>query len=209
MHRCMRRQSILHAKKKAEERQRRTKIIVSVIVAGLFILSVFSVMLYSPTAPQGQQVQDGGQGFSTVTQGQQTYYQTEIDGVDRQFLFLPSTTRTIPAEFNQSILDAQMVAVGFDPTQDNLSVIDYARSIISRDFSERGQVPIPVTTANSSQYDMDVIDCTTTDTSGFIFLYANTTRITQEGSCVLVQGTGPSQLLQALEQLRYRYYGVI
>ena len=171
----------------------------------LMIMSVFGVMLYGQNDTASSVSESGYDFIAREEQGLQVW-QTEIAGDTASFLYLPSQTESVSAEFNRATLHEPLLILAFDPTQQDLEIIDYARARFAEDLQQNTQSSGTAVTVESSAYDIPLLNCS--EDSAVVFRYGNQTSISQDGSCVVVQGEDPRSFLVALERLRYIYYGV-
>lgn len=204
----MKRRSVMASKKRQQKSERLKQIVIFAILAGLMIISVFSVMLYNDDASGANTIEDSGMLFQQRADGQIVIWETEMAGQDVAFFYLPSQLADISADYNTAALVSPAIFVAFDPAQEDLEFIDFARFHISEDLQLNGQQAIAAITSNSSAYPaLPVIDCQTEPV--ILFRYGNTTSISEQGSCVVVQGVSPQEIIRAGERLRYGYYEAI
>lgn len=190
-----------------EKRQRRIRVGISLFM--LFIL-VFSSVAYFFTPDTNSFTYNGvrfrGQADSAgFIQG----YVAKIDGTQQTFFSRPTDTLNIelPIGFPESLRDAPVTIILFDP-EDNLTALyDLFRFELERSLKDR--VLAPAVTAQSPQYpQFPVYSCAqATSESPVVLLTQGTIAITNADGCVTISG-GQYDFALLLDRIRYRLLGV-
>lgn len=202
----MKRRSVVASAHNRSKKQRRKQIILVGGIGGLFVLSIFSVILYAPDEFQGAAFSDSGFQFSITQQGGQAFLTTTVNNQQPLFLFLPSDVANIPGRPDPTIVNAPIIYVAFDPTQEMLDVIDFARFLIGMDFESSGQQVIPAITQPSDIYDFPHIDCT--QEPALVVRFGNETSIALDGFCTVIQGETSTDVIRATDRFRFLYHGI-
>jgi hypothetical protein len=202
----VKRRSVLARTKQNGKKQKIIQISLGIFIVAIMVFSVFGIML-GGNIDQENSIIEQNHTFIVVEDQGVSFWQTEIDEINVNFLYLPSQLNITVRDFNIVPLYDQELLLAFNPSQDKLDIVDFARAIFSVDIRSKGQVAIPAITEESPLYFFETLDCSNTTRSAIVFRYANETNIMQEGSCVIVQGSDQRNLLMALDRLRYTYYG--
>ncbi len=202
-------------RERREKKKKRRRTIISLI---LLFLMVFGFTLASiiVNRPQGtstaQQPRQGGNtvsynGYEFEFTGD--YYKADIQDKERNFLFTPLDTQGIemPAQARQSLQNAPVYILTFNPNSSDIQSIELARYQITRNLDKR---VVAAVTRNSSQYTLPIITCdNATPSNPVIYLNSeNQTNINYKNGCVTINGL-EGDLIRATEKVIYEILGVI
>ena len=188
-----------------ERKERRKKVVMSLVISFLMVASAFGVYLGS----QQDNIRDYGISFTIDYEAQ--VYRARIDGQRLSFYYLPSSVSTIPVDQDAIPLIRESLAtiVTFDPGLDefNLQVADLLRF----DLAETLNKPLINAVAKPSPLypSLPVMTCDNATTQmPVISIEADAQpRIFREDNCVriLANATG---MLEIRDRFLYEYLGV-
>lgn len=190
------------------------KLFLGIFVAFIMVSSIFGFILgFSGAGAPGQQrFDDYGIRFTQVVVNNQPFFEARINGMDYEFIYLPSqTTSVAPDDQTRALLQQPIHAITFEPPQEPVGVLEFVRGSLANDAARQGeQVTLGTTQASSVFNDAPAITCEDANEQQMVILlrYANQTGITAQGNCIIAEGIIPSDLLLVGEYLRYTRLGV-
>lgn len=190
-----------------ERRQRRIRVAISVFM--LFIL-VFSSVAYFFT-PDPNSFSYNGIRFRAQADsaGFIQGYVAKVDGEQRSFFTRPTDTLSLalPEGFPESLRDAQVVVVLFDPADNLTPLYDVFRFELEKTLGTSPML-VPAVTTESEQYAFPVYSCAqAAPGSPVILLTQGTMGIAEKDGCIVVAG-GQYDFALLLDRIRYRLLGV-
>jgi len=185
--------------------EQRRKVLVSVVLAALMVMSGFGVYL-SNQQSRAPVVKDFGVKFRVDPSGR--FYEAELGGRDIPFYYLPSAVSSLRLADKSLLGDADAVVVSFDPdvSPRNLQFLDVVRFDIAQYFQK------PVIQAvgmPSSFYSLPVIGCVNASASVPVIFFnvSEKPRVRVDGYCV-VASANMTGFLELRDALLYDQYGV-
>lgn len=175
----------------------------------LMISSVFGVMFYGFSNPQGS-YKYNGHTLKVV----ENNYVTEIDGKQLTFYFLPENVENL--NFSEDIkakLSSPILTILFDPEDENIEYMDLLRfELIELSSSEAIKTYfLPAMTKESDIYNLPIMSCddATATQPTLYFLTGNSTKIYQDNNCIIFQGTYGTDIVRLRDRLLYQLSGIM
>lgn len=198
------------ALKRIKERQeRRKKVVMSIILSALMILSLAGIYLSSSSA-QGS-FKEFGVRFSVVPGSNGVnLYEGKVGGVKRSFYFLPSALLGIdyPSEANDVLRSSEALIVSFDPNSsvDSKQYIDLVRFDL---FNNLDKPVISAQESDSGEYFLPVVGCDNASASLPVVLFRedDNLSVSFDNNCLVMQGKG-GDFLALRDKFLYEYYGI-
>lgn len=182
------------------------KIVMSVFIALIMILSVFGVIIGSYTS----ELKYGKQKFTINEQGQ---YLTDIDDVQTVFYTLPPDALVLNVSQSaiQRMLDSSLLITTFNPrlANDSLPYIEVSRFDIAAGMKDKFIIN-SVSEFSSEYAALAIVDCANASVEAPVIFFnsSDTMSVYETGNCVYVNGRG-SDFLRFRDRVLYEYYGVI
>lgn len=194
-----------------EKRERRNKIVLSIVIALLMVLSTFGFVLDYAGGGSGQseKAQSDYGPLTFKLSGQAVV--TEVKGQTLQFGFFPSQLDGINVSAGiREALHQPAFYITSDPSDPYASAIDE----MALRYSEMMPVltqgyPLPAFT-NATDYARPGITCANASVSVPVlyFKYGNDTAIRYEGGCIIAEARTPTDVLALADRLLYTTMGV-
>ncbi len=195
-----------------EKRERRNKIILSVVIALLMVLSTFGFVLDYAGGSNGQteRVQSDYGALTFKVSGQTVV--TKVNGQTLQFGFFPNQLSSIEVGTGvKEALRQPTIYITSDVADPYVGPIDE----MALRFSEmmpiltQGYV-IPAFT-NMTQYNRPAISCANASVSMPVlyFKYGNDTAVTYQDGCVIAEARTPTDLVAVADKLFFTVMGVV
>lgn len=194
----------------AERRRKRMTFLFSMFVILTMVGGIFAAMLYNPATQERMEYGDHEIAIKELAGGG-SVYTLELNGNDVELQHLPALVTYLDVDPGVAPLlaGAQQLALVADAntTPEELPLVDYAR------FQLALGLPAPSFTAMTGEnaYNQPVFNCSMASPQLPVLLFTpsnGTPRITRDGSCVTVEGSGRG-LLAAKDRLLYERYGII
>jgi len=196
-----------------ERRQRRNKIILSVFIALIMILSTFGFVLDYAGDGGAQQSENAQSDYGPLTfklNGQAVV--TKVNGQTLQFGFFPSQLNDINVSAGvREALHQPAFYITSDPSDPYAPAID--------ELALRYSEMIPVLTqgypllafTNATGYSRPSISCANASATSPVlyFKYGNDTAIRYEGDCIIAEARTPTDVLALADRLIYIMMGVV
>lgn len=197
----------------------RKEIWMTILIAGVMVLSVFGIIFSSY---RGQQKEDTYNGYKFVST--QQGWMTHIDDQKVYFNYAPTQLEDLnvsPAVF--SLLDSPVIVITFDPLSEQIDEVEAARLTLAQSFTiQMGKAIIYGVTQESSEYNLSEYHCANaTSTLPVIELRSvdesgipegdnieKGTSIYSEGACVIV-ASRQRDWMAASERLIYGMLNII
>ncbi len=192
------------------KKENRRKVIIAIISAIFLISSIATVVLYRT---------DDAQGSLTFTLNGKDYefmmdQESYLVNVDKQ----PVRLYSLPPEvmsmsYDNSTADilrsSDVVIITFDPSEPDLSYIDFVRLDLMRTLSSMGKNVGFAVTSPSDTYDFPVMTCENASVAPILrIMSSNTTYVREEGGCITIASRSMG-LLRARDRIVYDLYGMI
>jgi hypothetical protein len=192
-------------KEREKKREKRVRIVMSLFIAFIMVVSVFGIIIGSTT----DEIRYGDYKFTFNGQA----YVTKINGEEIPFYSLPNQYGyvNITPEVIGKLEDAFYITTAFDPNTANESLpyIEQVRFDMDQYLPDRTFVGGVL--ARSEQYaSMPIVSCAnaTQVTPVVVFNVSDKPQVIDVDSCIYFNGRA-SDFLRLRDALLYEYYGVI
>jgi hypothetical protein len=186
----------------------RKKLIMGLVLVFFMISSVFGVLFFGFNTGGGE-ARDYGEYTFKPNQNQ---WQVKIDGEKKLFYYHPLDIQHIevPDDVESSLLNAKMMYFTSDVNSEAKGAIASSIFILSQTLNGRSIFPVTAFTTENS-FNVPIITCENSTSSIPVVLMqpANSTTISREGNCIIIEGSDVYSFEQITERLLYMYYGVI
>ena len=195
-----------YRKFREQKEQTRTpkKIIYTVIIAGIMIFSVIGFAA-TQSSKQSQKYND----LNFKLEGQK--WATKIDGQKFSFYYLPYEVEYIRSDNIDTLKNARMVYLTFDPNQKYLQIIDLMRFELANDFSNINIYTVQSVTSTSGLYNLPTITCSnaTQFTPVMEFRESNKTEVINQDNCIILKAPSDQEFIKVKDLISYKILGVI
>jgi hypothetical protein len=195
---------------KRDNREKRNRIILSVVIAFVMILSTIGFFYGSQVNENEQKYTINNKTYSYTRENNQ--YVLELNKKEKiGFYYLPfEINMNITDEILNSIQNSKVVYITFDPDAEKPEYIDLARFDLAMNFLNKNIYVIEGTTKESQEINLPIITCeNATAYMPVIYLQeSNITNLINDNNCIRMQGKN-LDFIKFRDLMLYKLYGIL
>lgn len=181
------------------------KVAVSLFILFIMIFSVFGLVLYYAVPPQPP-LEYNGFKFTVLQSG----FQSEIGGVDRQFLFFPQDIEYISlSDEVKSALNQPVWTVAYNPQDVRNSTLGEAQYYLEFHLSDKRTIERALTNVTVESLPQKSCADATESQPVVLIEFANETGVFVENNCVRISSLSDLDLVRGVERVIYHVLGVM
>ena len=194
---------------KKDKREKRNKIIISIIIAVVMVSSIIG-FLYGTNVSENEMKYDiNNKTYSFVRQN--NMYILNLNKQKIGFYYLPfEIDLNISDEISNKIKNSGVIYITFNPEMNNPEYIDVARFDLATNFAMKNIYTINGITNENVNYNLPIINCenATNFIPVIIMQESNTTNVNMTNNCITMQGKN-FDFIKFRDLIIYKLYGVL